>query len=161
MIDPLGGSYYVEWLTEKMEEEAYRYFDRIERAGGILGAIKSGYLQKEIADNAYRLSRRVESGEDGVVGVNKYAVSEEAPISTLKIDSRAQHKQVDRIKKVRAQRDNRKVKQLLDKLRKSYEDPGSNSMYPLMEAVSAYATLGELVSVGREVFGTWREPQLI
>jgi methylmalonyl-CoA mutase N-terminal domain/subunit len=82
VIDPLGGSYYVEWLTEKMEEEAYRYFDRIEKAGGVLKAIESGYLQREIAENSYRLSRRVETGEDSVVGVNKHLVEEEKPIET-------------------------------------------------------------------------------
>jgi len=161
VMDPLGGSYYVEWLTDKLEEEAYRYFDRIERAGGILGAIKSGYLQREIAENAYRLSKRVESGEDAVVGVNKYTAKEEAQITTLKIDFKAQRRQIERIKRVKAQRDDRKVKALLDKLRKAYEDPKVNSMYPLLDAVSAYATLGELVGVGKEVFGSWKEPMLI
>ncbi len=75
MIDPLGGSYYVEWLTEKLEQEAYRYFEKIDSAGGLLKAIKSGYLQREIAENSYRLSKRVESGEDAVVGVNKYSIA--------------------------------------------------------------------------------------
>jgi len=161
VMDPLGGSYLVEWLTERLEEEAYRYFDRIERAGGILAAIKSGYLQREIAENSYRLSKRVESGEDAIVGVNKYTAKEETPISTLKIDFKAQRRQLERIKRVKAERDNRKVKVLLEKLRKTYEDPNANSMYPLVEAVSAYATLGELVDVGREVFGSWKEPVLI
>ncbi len=161
VIDPLGGSYYVEWLTERLEEEAYRYFDRIERAGGILGAIKSGYLQREIAENAYRLSKRIESGEDSVVGVNKYTSKEEAPITTLKIDFKAQRRQRERLKRVRAERDDGKVSALLEKLRKAYEDPEANSMYPLLEAVSAYATLGEVVDVGRSVYGTWREPQLL
>jgi methylmalonyl-CoA mutase, N-terminal domain len=161
VMDPLGGSYYVEWLTDRMEEEAYKYFDRIERAGGILEAIRSGYLQREIAENAYRLSKRVETGEDSVVGVNKYTVSEETPISTLKIDSRAQRKQIERLRKVRSQRDGKKVKALLEKLSKAYEDPEANSMYPLMDAVSAYATLGELVEVGKKVFGGWKEPVLV
>ena len=151
----------MEWLTDKLEEEAYRYFDRIERAGGILGAIKSGYLQREIAENSYRLSKRVESGEDAVVGVNKYTAKEEAQITTLKIDFKAQRRQIERIRKVKAQRDDRKVKALLDKLRKAYEDPKANSMYPLLDAVSAYATLGELVGVGKEVFGGWKEPVLV
>jgi len=161
VMDPLGGSYYVEWLTDKLEEEAYRYFDRIERAGGILGAIKSGYLQREIAENAYRLSKRVESGEDAVVGVNKYTAKEEAQITTLKIDFKAQRRQIERIRKVKARRDDRKVKALLEKLRKAYEDPKANSMYPLLDAVSAYATLGELVGVGKEIFGGWKEPVLV
>ena len=125
------GVVHVEWLTDKLEEEAYRYFDRIERAGGILEAIKSGYLQREIAENAYRLSKRVESGEDGIVGVNKYTAKEETPISTLKIDMKAQRRQIERITKVKAERDNRKVKSLLEKLQKAYENPDANSMYPL------------------------------
>jgi methylmalonyl-CoA mutase N-terminal domain/subunit len=161
VIDPLGGSYYLEYLTDELENQAYKYFDRIERAGGILEAIKSGYLQREIAENAYRLSKRVESGEDGIVGVNKYTTKEETPINTLKIDFKAQRKQLERIRRVKAQRDNRKVKVLLEKLQRSYENPESNSMYPLLEAVSAYATLGEIISTGREVFGTFKEPQIL
>ena len=148
-------------MTERLEEEAYRYFDRIERAGGILGAIKSGYLQREIAENSYRLSKRVETGEDAVVGVNKYTSKDEAQITTLKIDFKAQRRQIERIRRVKAQRDNRKVQALLDKLQKAYENPKANSMYPLMDAVSAYATLGEIVSVGKVVFGSWKEPLLV
>jgi methylmalonyl-CoA mutase, N-terminal domain len=161
IVDPLGGSYALEWLTDKLEEEAYKYFDRIERVGGIVAAIKSGYLQKEIAENSYRLSKRIESGEDVIVGVNKYTVEKEPPISTLKIDFKAQRRQIERLRKVKQSRDNRKVASLLEKLRKAYEDDKANSMYPLMDAVAAYATLGEIVQVGRETFGTWREPQLV
>jgi methylmalonyl-CoA mutase N-terminal domain/subunit len=161
VMDPLGGSYLVEYLTERLEEEAYRYFDRIERAGGILGAIKSGYLQREIAENAYRLSKRVESGEDTVVGVNKYRAKDEAAITTLKIDFKAQRHQTERLRKVKNERNNAKVKALLEKLRRAYEDPDANSMYPMLDAVSAYATLGEIVSTGREVFGSYKEPQIL
>jgi len=161
IVDPLGGSYAVEWLTDKLEEEAYKYFDRIEKAGGIVAAIKSGYLQKEIAENSYRLSKRVESGEDVVVGVNKYAVEKEPPISTLKIDFKAQRRQIERLKKVKESRDNPKVKSLLEKLRRAYEKEDANSMYPLMDAVAAYATLGEIVQVGREIFGEYREPAIV
>lgn len=161
VIDPLGGSYYLEWLTEQMEEEAYRYFERIDRAGGLLSAIKSGYLQREIAENSYRLSKRVESGEDGVVGVNKYATKEEAPINTLKIDFKSQRKQIARLKKVKAERDNEKVKQQLERLRRAYEKPEANAIYPMMDAVMSYATLGEIMQVGREIFGNWKEPLLI
>jgi methylmalonyl-CoA mutase, N-terminal domain len=161
VMDPLGGSYYLEYLTEELESEAYRYFDRIERAGGIVEAIKSGYLQKEIAENSYRLSKRMESGEDGIVGVNKYTVKQETPISTLKIDVRAQRRQIERLKKVKENRDEAKVKSLLEKLGKAYEKDDANSMYPMMDAVAAYATLGEIVQVGREVFGEYREPALV
>lgn len=161
VVDPLGGSYFLEYLTEELEEEAYKYFDKIDSAGGILKAIKSGYLQREIAENSYRLSKRMETGEDVVVGVNKYAVKEETPINTLKIDFKVQKRQVERVRRVRKERDNKKVSALLDKLRKAYEDPNANSMYPLMHAVAAYATLGEVISVGREVYGSWKEPQIV
>ncbi|MGA2199378.1 MAG: methylmalonyl-CoA mutase family protein [Nitrososphaerales archaeon] len=161
VMDPLGGSYYVEWLTERLEQEAYRYFDRIDSAGGLLKAIESGYLQREIAENSYRLSKRVEEGDDAVVGVNKYTIQEETPINTLKIDFKAQRRQVDRLRKVRGERDNDRVKSLLEKLRKAYSDPEANAIYPMMDAVMAYATLGEIMQVGRDVFGTWSEPALV
>ena len=109
----------------------------------------------------FELVGETESGEDGVVGVNKYTAKEETPISTLKIDFRAQRKQLERIRRVKAQRDNRKVETLLDKLQKSYENPEANSMYPLLDAVTAYATLGEIITAGREIFGTFKEPQIL
>jgi methylmalonyl-CoA mutase N-terminal domain/subunit len=161
VIDPLGGSYYVEWLTEQLEEEAYRYFEKIDGAGGLLKAIKSGYLQREIAENSYRLSQRVERGDDVVVGVNRFSAEEDAPINTLKIDSKAQKKQIDRLRRVRSERDSRKVRLHLDKLRRAYEKPDANAMVPMMDAVMAYASLGEIMEVGREIFGGWKEPVLI
>ena len=159
VVDPLGGSYYVEWLTEQMEEEAYKYFDRIESAGGILKAITSGYLQREIAENSYRLSKRAESGEDSVVGVNKYSVEEEEkPIETLKIDFKAQRRQIQRLKQVKKSRDSAKVRAALDKIARAYESERENSIYPMLEAVAAYGTLGEIIEVGRSAFGEWKEP---
>ncbi|MFI5404374.1 MAG: methylmalonyl-CoA mutase [Candidatus Gagatemarchaeaceae archaeon] len=161
VIDPLGGSYYVEWLTEQMEEEAYKYFDRIESAGGLLKAIKSGYLQREIAENSYRLSRRVEEGKDNVVGVNKYAVEEKKPIDTLKIDFEAQRSQVNRLNRVKRERDLDKVKAALAKIERAFENEDTNSIEPMLKAVNEYATLGEIVDVGRKAFGTWREPMIL
>ncbi|QQG48784.1 MAG: methylmalonyl-CoA mutase family protein [archaeon] len=161
VIDPLGGSYYVEWLTEQMEEEAYKYFDRIDSAGGLLKAIKSGYLQREIAENSYRLSRRVEDGKDNVVGVNRYEVEEREPIKTLKIDFRAQKRQVRRIRGVKKERDEVRVRQALAKIGKAFENEDANSIYPMLEAVMRYATLGEIVQVGRDIFGTWEEPVIV
>lgn len=161
VIDPLGGSYYVEWLTQQMEEEAYKYFDRIDSAGGLLKAIKTGYLQREIAENSYRLSKRVEKGEDTIVGVNKYAMEEKKPIETLKIDFKAQRSQVKRLAKVIKERDEEKVARALSKMQKAFENETANSIYPMMEAVMQYATLGEIVSTGREVFGTWKEPMIL
>lgn len=161
VIDPLGGSYYVEWLTEQLEEEAFRYFDKIESIGGVLKAIKSGYLQREIAENAYRLSKRIEKGEDIVVGVNKYTIEEEKPIETLKIDLKAQRRQIQRLKKVKAERNATKVKEALSRLEKAFEREDENCIYPMLDAVMEYATLGEIVDVGRKVFGEWKEPILL
>ncbi|MDE1858628.1 MAG: methylmalonyl-CoA mutase family protein, partial [Thaumarchaeota archaeon] len=151
VIDPLGGSYYVEWLTEQLEEEAYKYFDRIEAAGGLLKAIKTGYLQREIAENSYRLSKRVEEGKDSVVGVNKYAKAEKEPIETLKIDFKAQRSQLRRLNAVKRERDEAKVMAALDRMRKAFESETANSIYPMLDAVMQYATLGEVVDVGRKV----------
>jgi methylmalonyl-CoA mutase N-terminal domain/subunit len=161
VIDPLGGSYYVEWLTERMEEEAYRYFDKIESAGGIISAIKSGYLQREIAENSYRLSKRAESGADSIVGVNKYLVEEEKPIETLKIDFKAQRLQIQRLERVKRDRNEHKVRAALLKVEKAYEKESANSILPMLDAVMEYATLGEIVEVGRKVWGEWKEPMLI
>jgi len=161
VIDPLGGSYYVEWLTEQMEEEAYKYFDRIEAAGGLLKAIKTGYLQREIAENSYRLSKRVEEGKDSVVGVNKYAKEEKKPIETLKINFKAQRSQIRRLKAVKKERNEARVQAALAKIERAFENENANSIYPMLEAVTQYATLGEVVDVGRRVFGVWTEPMIL
>ena len=161
VIDPLGGSYYVEWLTEQIEEEAYKYFVKIESAGGLLKAIRTGYLQREIAENSYRLSKRVEEGKDSVVGVNKYAKPEKKPIEFLKIDFRSQKRQVRRLAAVRRERDERKAKAALAKLGRTFEDEEANSIYPMLEAVMRYATLGEVMDEGRRVFGAFKEPALL
>ena len=161
VADPLGGSYFVEWLTDQLEEEAYKYFDRIDSAGGLLKAIESGYLQREIADNSYRLSRRVEEGKDSVVGVNKYVKDERKPIETLKIDFRAQRSQVRRLKAVKKERNDSKVKAALAKVERAFENESANSVYPMFDAVCQYATLGEIVDVGRKAFGAWKEPVII
>ena len=161
VIDPLGGSYYVEWLTEQMEEEAYKYFDRIEVAGGLLKAIKTGYLQREIAENSYRLSKRVEEGKDNIVGVNKYSKPEKEPIEFLKIDSKAQRSQVKRLTRVKRERDQTKVRAALARLEKAFEDEDADSIYPMVDAVMQYATLGEVMDVGRKTWGTFREPMLL
>ncbi|HEV2225767.1 MAG TPA: methylmalonyl-CoA mutase family protein [Nitrososphaerales archaeon] len=161
VIDPLGGSYYVEWLTEQMEEEAYMYFDRIESAGGLLKAIKTGYLQREIAENSYRLSKRVEEGKDSIVGVNKYSKPEKKPIETLKINSKAQRSQVKRLASIKSNRNRAKVETSLAKLGKAFENEDANSIYPMMDAVMQYATLGEVIDAGRKVFGVWTEPMIL
>jgi methylmalonyl-CoA mutase N-terminal domain/subunit len=160
-IDPLGGSYYLEWLTDEMEEKAFEYFDKIERVGGLLNSIKTGFLQREIAETAYRYQQELERDERVVVGVNKYQVDEKQPIDTLKINEEAQRRQIERIVRVRDTRDNAKVQEALDELRKAFEDEKANSMYPIIKAVRAYATLGEIMDVGRKVFGDYKEPPIL
>jgi methylmalonyl-CoA mutase N-terminal domain/subunit len=161
VIDPLGGSYYVESLTNEMERRAYEYFDKIESLGGVLPAIKDGFFQKEIADTAYKYQKQVERGERVVVGVNKYAVKEQPPLSTLKVDVAAQEGQIRRLKELRTRRDSSRVRSALENLRHAFEDDKANCIAPILDAVKEYATLGEIVDVGRQVFGDWREPGIL
>ncbi|MEE6246215.1 MAG: methylmalonyl-CoA mutase family protein [Thermoproteota archaeon] len=160
-VDPIGGSYYIEWLTDELEEKAYRYFDKIEKRGGVIECIKSGYLQREIANTSYKSQIRIERKKEKIVGVNEYTLEEESPISTLRVDLKAQKKQIARLKQIKKTRNNKKVEKALQELRDSYRDESKNCMYPTMNAVSSYATLQEIIEVGKEVFGEWREPSII
>ena len=161
VIDPLGGSYYVESLTNEMEIRAYEYFDKIESLGGVLPAIKDGFFQKEIADTAYRYQKQIERGEKVAVGVNKYKVREQPPLNTLKVDVAAQDAQIRRLKALKAHRDNSRVKTALENLRRTLEDDKANCIAPILNAVKEYATLGEITDVGRQVFGDWKEPGIL
>ena len=160
VVDPLGGSYYLESLTDKMEEEAYKYFKTINAMGGVVSAIKNGYLQKEIAATAYAHQRKVESGELKVVGVNAFSKENEQPINVLKIDFNAERIQRKRLREVKQKRNEGNVQRSLDRLRDVYSS-GENSMESIIQAVKAYATLQEISDVGREVFGGWKEPTII
>lgn len=158
VIDPLGGSYYLEWLTNEMEEQAYRYFERIDRIGGVLEAIKQGFIQREIANTAYRKAKEQESDKRFVVGVNKYEVQEEKPIDYLKVNQTLRRKAVTKLRVLRRRRNEVRVASSLEELRQSFENPDANSIYSILEAVKSYATLQEIMDVGREVFGGWKEP---
>jgi methylmalonyl-CoA mutase N-terminal domain/subunit len=160
VIDPLGGSYYLEWLTNEMEEQAYKYFEKIFQLGGVLEAIKQGYLQREIANTSYTKSKQMENGGKFVVGVNKYTQEEEKPIKYLKVNQEVQKKAASKVKVLRKHRDDRKVKMSLESLRKAFEDPDANSIEPMLEAVKNYATLQEIMDIGRRAFGGWKEPVL-
>ncbi len=159
VIDPLGGSYYIESLTDRMEEEAYNYFRTIDRMGGVVKAIKNGFIQREIAATAYAHQKRVESGEMKIVGVNDFA-EEENPINVLKVDYGAERIQKKRLSEVKSSRKGDRVRRSLEELRKAYEGDG-NSMGAVLEAVRSYATLDEIANVGREVFGGWKEPSIL
>jgi len=160
VADPLGGSYFVEWLTDEMEERTYQYLAKIEEMGGILAAIKKGFIQREIADTSYRYQKQMEEKKRMIVGVNAYSMNESSPIATLKIDESARRKQIERLNQVKAGRNGVVVQRSLDELRKAFETEDSNCIYPMLKAVKSYATLGEIVDVGRQVFGDWKEPSI-
>ncbi len=159
-IDPLGGSFFVEAQTDRIEAQAYDYFRRIEELGGVIPAIEKGFFQSEISDAAYRYQREIDAGVRKIVGVNAYA--EKAPLSIplLEMDPQGYERQVKRLEEVRETRDNGAVGQALDRLRIACQGT-ENSMPYLMEAVHTYATLGEIISVMKEVFGTYEEPTWI
>jgi len=156
-VDPLGGSYFVEALTDKMEEEALKYINKIDELGGIVRAIELGYPQQEIANAAYAYQKQLERKEKIVVGVNKYQVDEEKPIEFLKIDPEVEEKQVARLKEVKKNRNQSRVTACLADLKKASQ--GSENLMPhILAAVKEYATLQEICDVFRGVFGTYRDP---
>ncbi|ALM73986.1 acyl-CoA mutase large subunit family protein [Thermococcus barophilus] len=157
-IDPLGGAYYIEWLTDHIEEEAMKYIEKIERMGGMMRAIERGYIQKEIADSAYKYQKEVEEGKRIIVGVNKFVVDEPIEVEILKVDPSIRDKQIERLRKLRSERDNKKVEEALDKLRNAAEKEDVNLMPYIIEAHRHLATLGEVTDVLREVWGEYRAP---
>jgi methylmalonyl-CoA mutase N-terminal domain/subunit len=158
-IDPLGGSYFLEWLTDYMEDEAYKYFDRIEALGGVLPAIRKGFFQQEIANSAYRYQKEIEDKERIIVGVNEYVQDEEAEVTPLRVTKAAYNRQLARLKAIRANRDAAKWQKSIDALRKAAEGD-ANTMPFIVDCVRAEATLGEICDTLRAVFGTWEEPLL-
>lgn len=156
-IDPLAGSYFVEALTNQIEDEAWEYIKKIDAMGGMLAAIARGFPQKEIATAAYKFKRQVDNLERVVVGVNKYVAKEEAPIEFLKIDERVEAEQIKRLQKVKRTRDNRRVALTLNNLRVACQSD-KNVMPYVIEAVKTYATEQEICDVYREVFGEYQDP---
>jgi len=156
-IDPLGGSYYLEKLTDEMEAAAMAYIDRIDAMGGMIRAIDAGYPQKEIADAAYRYQLMDDRGEKVVVGVNKYVMKEEGAINYLRIDESVELEQIEKVRRVKAARDTTKVERRLKQVADACRN-GQNIMPVLIEAVKDGASLGEVSDVYRQVFGLYREP---
>ncbi len=156
-IDPLGGSFYVEALTNRMEEEANEYFRRIESLGGVIPAIEKGFFQQEIADAAFRYQLEVDAKRRIIVGVNEYVEEEPLEIPLLEMDPEGYDRQVRRLQELRRTRDNREVTRTLHEVREAARN-GKNLMYPILDAVAAYATLGEIMGILREEFGEWEEP---
>jgi methylmalonyl-CoA mutase N-terminal domain/subunit len=156
-IDPLGGSYYLEHLTNELERQAYDYFDRIEKLGGVVEAIKENFLQREIADASFRYQAEVEAEQRIVVGVNRYEVDEEQPLEILRIDPALEQKQIERVRAVRARRDSAAVESALARLKDVAARDGENLMPSIVDAAKAYVTMGEMCDAWREVWGVWRE----
>ena len=156
-IDPLGGSYYLEDLTNRLERQAYDYFDRIAKLGGVVAAIKDNFFQREIAEASFRYQAEVEANQRIVVGVNRYQLEDEPEVEILRIDPALEDKQIERVRALRGRRDSGEVDAALAKLKEAAAREDANLMPVLIEASRAYATLGEMCDALREVWGVWRE----
>jgi methylmalonyl-CoA mutase N-terminal domain/subunit len=156
-IDPLGGSYHLEDLTNRIEAQAYEYFDRIEKLGGMVEAIKQNFPQREIADAAFRYQSEVERGERVVVGVNRYQLEDEAAPEILKIDAALETKQIERVAALKGRRDSAVVQARLGALKEAAARDDVNLMPAILDAARDYVTMGEICDAWREVWGTWRE----
>jgi methylmalonyl-CoA mutase, N-terminal domain len=156
-IDPLGGSYYVEHLTSELERQAYEYFDRIAKLGGVIPAIEDNFFQREIAEASFRYQSEVERGERVVVGVNRYQQDDDGDLEILKIDPALEREQVERVQALRARRDAAAVEAALARLREDAAREDRNLMEPIMAAARADVTMGEMCDALREVWGVWRE----
>ncbi|HXW66907.1 MAG TPA: methylmalonyl-CoA mutase family protein [Thermoplasmata archaeon] len=156
-VDPFGGSYYLEWLTDTMEAEAERYFERIDELGGVVAGIERGFFQREIQEASFRYQRAVESGTEKIVGVNAYASSAPVRVPRLKISEVARRRQSAHLRALRAGRDPRRLAAALDRLQRVAETEDRNSMPAVLDALRADATLGEIVRAFQGVFGSYRE----
>ena len=158
-VDPLAGSYYVEWLTNKMEEEAERYFERIEDFGGIIPEIKANFFQREIANAAYKYQKEVEKKDRIIVGVNEFQLRETCTTPLLKIDEEVAKHQVERLNQTKTERNNDKVKEALEKLRDAAK--GTENLMPfIIDCVREYTSIGEIMNTLTEIFGTYREDSI-
>ena len=158
-VDPLGGSYYVEYLCDKIEDEVNKYLKKIDRMGGSLAGIERGFFQSEIRQNAYRLKQEIDRGERIIVGVNKFTDTVEEKQELLRIDNTIEIQQAENLKKLRSTRDNKKVGNILSKM-KDVAEKDENLMPHIIDAVKSYATLGEISNTFREVFGIYRPKEM-
>jgi len=156
-IDPLGGSYFLEALTNDLEEEAFEIIGKIDDMGGMLAAIEKNYPQQEIADAAYHYQRQIDEKQKTVVGVNKYVTEEDIPVEILEIDEELEKQQIEKTDRIKQERNNKQVDECLERVQEACAGD-QNVMEPLIEAVKSYATLQELCDVFRQVFGEYRDP---
>ncbi|MCL4479606.1 MAG: methylmalonyl-CoA mutase family protein [Deltaproteobacteria bacterium] len=157
VIDPLGGSYFIESLTDQMEADAYKYIDKIDKMGGMIEAIKQGYPQREIADAAYKYQHQLENQEKIVVGVNKYRMEDKNAIPTLVISPGVEKRQIKRTIQIKKERNNKKVGLILKRIEEAAKE-NKNLMPHVLEAVKVYASVGEIMDTMRKVFGEYRDP---
>ncbi|MHA1987280.1 MAG: acyl-CoA mutase large subunit family protein [Promethearchaeota archaeon] len=158
-VDPLAGSYYVEWLTNKMEEEAENYFSQIEELGGVIPAIKANFLQKEVANASYKYQQEVENRDKTIVAVNQFQQEELTAVPILRIDDDVAQEQVEKLDQIKKDRDNNKVHETLESLKTAAE--GTENLMPfIMDAIRAYASIGEIINTLKEVFGTYIEDSI-
>jgi methylmalonyl-CoA mutase, N-terminal domain len=160
VADPLAGSYFVETLTNDLEREALEYFERIDALGGMVSAIEQGFPQREISESAYRFQQAVEARDQIIVGVNEYVEEDEPPLETLYIDEQAADHQLQRLAAIRARREAAAVSNALDAVKRAAQGT-DNLMPPILDAVRAYATLGEICDALRDVWGEWEEQAVI
>jgi len=159
-VDPLGGAYYVESLTQGIERRAREYLERIEKLGGMLAAIEKGWVQREIQQAAFECQRAVERGEQVVVGVNRYTAAQEGAVPTLRIDPEIEQAQVERLRRLRARREAAPVRTALARVEEAARS-SENLMPPILQAVEAYATVGEIADALRRVFGEYKESVVV
>ncbi len=159
-VDPLGGSYYLEALTDQIEQEAADYIAKIDELGGAVAAIEKGYMQREIQQSAYTYQRQIESAERVVIGVNKFLQDAEMPKDLLKVNPAVADSQVEKLKVLQNSRDQRQVADALRNLR-TVDQTSHNIIPALINAVKAYATLGEICDILREVFGEYQQQVLL
>ena len=158
-VDPLGGSYYVEYLCDRMEDEVNKYLKKIDKMGGSLAGIERGFFQSEIRQNAYRLKQEIDKGERIIVGVNKFTDTVEEKQELLRIDNTIETQQAENLKKLRSTRDNKKVENIISKM-KGTAEKDENLMPHIIDAVKSNATLGEISNTFREVFGIYRPKEM-
>jgi methylmalonyl-CoA mutase N-terminal domain/subunit len=159
-IDPLAGSYFIEWLTDEVEERVWKYMDKIQQVGSIDKAISSGFLYKEMRDAFHKRKKRIESGDEIMLGVNKYPVPYDDVTDVFRTNKKAITIEIERINKLKAKRDNAKLEKILDKLRDVCEKE-ENVMPIIMEATKEGATVGEICDIYREIWGIWEPPLAI
>jgi methylmalonyl-CoA mutase N-terminal domain/subunit len=158
-VDPLAGSYYIEYLTSQIEEEATRYIEKIDSLGGATAAVEKGYMQREIVESAYRYQKEVESKEKVVVGVNKFTIEKEEPITILRVDPTVEERQIERLNKIKRERNNHEVKNALNRLHHAAEH-NENLLPAILAAVKKQATLGEICDALKAIYGEYKAPTI-